>query len=133
MRSFFKIFLASFLAFIVFSGICLLILLVIIGKALAPEKVVINPNAILVVETSQPYGEQRIANPLNTLLKGKSSDIPGLYDVVRLIAYAAKDDNIKGIYLAGVICGGMNTHRLFIENSREHAVKILDDIAQKAS
>jgi len=99
MRSFLKIFLASFLAFIVFSGICLLILLVIIGKALAPEKVVINPNAILVVETSQPYGEQRIANPLNTLLKGKSSDIPGLYDVVRLIAYAAKDDNIKGIYL----------------------------------
>jgi protease-4 len=99
MRSFFKIFLASFLAFIVFSGICLLILLVIIGKALAPEKVVIDPNAILVVETSQPYGEQRIANPLNTLLKGKSSDIPGLYDVVRLIAYAAKDENIKGIYL----------------------------------
>jgi protease-4 len=99
MRSFFKIFLASFLAFIVFSGICLIILLVIIGKALAPEKVVIDPNAILVVETSQPYGEQRIANPLNTLLKGKSGDIPGLYDVVRLIDYAAKDDNIKGIYL----------------------------------
>jgi len=99
MRSFLKIFLASFLAFIVFSGLCLFIVLIIIGKALAPEKVVINPNAILVVETSQPYGEQRIANPLNTLLKGKSSDIPGLYDVVRLIAYAAKDDNIKGIYL----------------------------------
>lgn len=99
MRSFFKIFLASFLAFIVFSGICLIILLVIIGKALAPEKVVIDPNAILVVETSQPYGEQRIANPLSTLLRGKSSDIPGLYDVVRLIDYAAKDDNIKGIYL----------------------------------
>ena len=31
--------------------------------------------------------------------------------------------NAKGIYLAGVICGGMNTHRLFIENSREHAEK----------
>ncbi len=40
--------------------------------------------------------------------------------------------NLPGIYLAGVICGGMNTHRLFIENSREHAVKILSDIAQKA-
>jgi thioredoxin reductase (NADPH) len=36
-----------------------------------------------------------------------------------------------GIYLAGVICGGMNTHRLFIENSREHAVKILEDIKRK--
>lgn len=39
----------------------------------------------------------------------------------------------KNIYLAGVICGGMNTHRLFIENSREHAVKIVNDIAQKIS
>ena len=40
------------------------------------------------------------------------------------------ETNRKGIYLAGVICGGMNTHRLFIENSREHAVKILDSIAK---
>ncbi|MCH5597421.1 YpdA family putative bacillithiol disulfide reductase [Niabella ginsengisoli] len=39
------------------------------------------------------------------------------------------ETNIPGIYLAGVICGGMNTHRLFIENSREHAVKIMKDIA----
>ncbi|WP_298737622.1 signal peptide peptidase SppA [uncultured Chitinophaga sp.] len=99
MRSFFKIFLASFLALIVFAVLNVLVALLIIGKALAPEKVVVNPNAVLVVETSQPYGEQRIANPLNTLLKGRPNDIPGLYDVVRLIAYAAKDDNIKGIYL----------------------------------
>lgn len=41
------------------------------------------------------------------------------------------ESNIKGIYLAGVICGGMNTHRLFIENSREHAVKIVQDILRK--
>lgn len=41
------------------------------------------------------------------------------------------ETNVKGIYLAGVICGGMNTHRLFIENSREHAVKIIDDIVKK--
>lgn len=41
------------------------------------------------------------------------------------------ETNRKNIYLAGVICGGMNTHRLFIENSREHAVKILDDITKK--
>lgn len=43
------------------------------------------------------------------------------------------ETNRKNIYLAGVICGGLNTHRLFIENSREHAVKILEDIAQKLS
>jgi thioredoxin reductase (NADPH) len=41
------------------------------------------------------------------------------------------ETNRKHIYLAGVICGGMNTHRLFIENSREHAVKILEDIAKQ--
>lgn len=41
------------------------------------------------------------------------------------------ETNRPGIYLAGVICGGMNTHRLFIENSREHAVAIVEDIAGK--
>ncbi len=38
------------------------------------------------------------------------------------------ETNIKNIYLAGVICGGMNTHRLFIENSREHAEWIIQKI-----
>lgn len=38
------------------------------------------------------------------------------------------ESNIDGIYLAGVICGGMDTHSLFIENSREHADKILEHI-----
>lgn len=42
------------------------------------------------------------------------------------------ESNLPGIYLAGVICGGMNTHRLFIENSREHAVKIINAIANKS-
>ncbi len=41
------------------------------------------------------------------------------------------ETNVNGIYLAGVICGGMNTHRLFIENSRVHAVKIIADIYKK--
>ena len=43
------------------------------------------------------------------------------------------ETNVRGIYLAGVICGGMNTHRLFIENSREHAVKIIEHIKHKQS
>lgn len=41
------------------------------------------------------------------------------------------ESNVPGIYLAGVICGGMDTHSLFIENSREHAVKIVADIVAK--
>jgi thioredoxin reductase (NADPH) len=43
------------------------------------------------------------------------------------------ETNVNGIYLAGVICGGMNTHRLFIENSREHAVKIIQHISEASS
>jgi len=39
-----------------------------------------------------------------------------------------QETNIKNIFLAGVICGGMNTHRLFIENSRVHAEKIINKI-----
>lgn len=38
------------------------------------------------------------------------------------------ETNVPGLYLAGVVCGGMNTHRLFIENSREHADKIIAHI-----
>ena len=39
-----------------------------------------------------------------------------------------QETNVPGIYLAGVICGGMNTHRLFIENSRVHAERIVNNI-----
>ena len=39
--------------------------------------------------------------------------------------------NIKGIYLAGVICGGMETHKWFIENSRIHAKMIVKNILEK--
>ena len=41
------------------------------------------------------------------------------------------ETNEKGIYLAGVVCGGMDTHLWFIENSREHAVKIIKHIKTK--
>jgi len=41
------------------------------------------------------------------------------------------ETNVRGIYLAGVVCGGMDTHKWFIENSREHADLIIKDIAEK--
>lgn len=44
-----------------------------------------------------------------------------------------QETNVPGVYLAGVICGGMNTHRLFIENSRIHAEKIVKHIKVKNS
>lgn len=41
------------------------------------------------------------------------------------------ETNQPGIFLAGVVCGGMNTHVWFIENSREHAGKIIARIIEK--
>jgi thioredoxin reductase (NADPH) len=41
------------------------------------------------------------------------------------------ESNRKNIYLAGVVVGGMDTHVWFIENSREHAVKIIREILAK--
>ncbi len=41
------------------------------------------------------------------------------------------ESNVPGIYLAGVICGGMETHKWFIENSRIHAEIIIRDIMSK--
>lgn len=38
------------------------------------------------------------------------------------------ETNVSGLYLAGVVCGGMDTHIWFIENSREHASLILRHI-----
>jgi thioredoxin reductase (NADPH) len=41
------------------------------------------------------------------------------------------ETNQQGIYLAGVVCGGFDTHKLFIENSRMHADKIINAIVSK--
>ena len=42
------------------------------------------------------------------------------------------ETNVRNIFIAGVICGGMNTHRLFIENSREHAEKVIQTINKRS-
>ena len=43
------------------------------------------------------------------------------------------ETNLPGVYLAGVVCGGMDTHLWFIENSRIHADMIMADIMGKMS
>ena len=42
------------------------------------------------------------------------------------------ETNLPGVYLAGVVCGGMDTHLWFIENSRVHADIIINDIVAKS-
>ncbi|MEX2566469.1 MAG: YpdA family putative bacillithiol disulfide reductase [Cyclobacteriaceae bacterium] len=44
---------------------------------------------------------------------------------------ASQESNIPGLYLAGVVCGGLNTREFFIENTIVHAKSIIDDIAGK--
>jgi thioredoxin reductase (NADPH) len=41
------------------------------------------------------------------------------------------ETNLKGLYLAGVVVGGMDTHLWFIENSRIHAEIIVGNIVNK--
>lgn len=41
------------------------------------------------------------------------------------------ESNISGIYLAGVVCGGLRTNKWFIENSRVHAEVIVAAIKKK--
>jgi len=40
------------------------------------------------------------------------------------------ESNQKGIYLAGVVCGGLKTNKWFIENSRIHAPQIIKAILE---
>ena len=93
------------------------------------------------VDISTPEGMVTIPNDWVIAMTGYQ---PNLQFLRQLGIHISKDEvckpdyneanfetNVKGIYLAGVICGGMNTHRLFIENSREHAKKIIIDILNK--
>ena len=41
------------------------------------------------------------------------------------------ETNVEGLFLAGVICGGLQTNKWFIENSRIHAEVIIKNIQQK--
>ena len=41
-----------------------------------------------------------------------------------------QESNMEGVYLAGVVCGGMDTHVWFIENSRIHAEQIIKNIVK---
>jgi thioredoxin reductase (NADPH) len=40
------------------------------------------------------------------------------------------ETNVNGIYLAGVVCGGLRTNKWFIENSRVHALQIVKAISK---
>jgi len=97
-------------------------------KEISETEVVINT----------PNGQIKLENDFVVLLTGyrpnfdflKSMGISLSPDKRRIPTYNENtmETNVPGIYLAGVICGGMETHKWFIENSRIHAKIIMDHI-----
>jgi thioredoxin reductase (NADPH) len=95
------------------------------------------------VDILTPHGKVTLANDYVIAATGYKPD----FDFLRTSGIQLSDDdllqpsydpesmesNLTGVYLAGVVCGGMNTHVWFIENSREHAQKILRHIVADRS
>lgn len=90
------------------------------------------------VTINTPEGEITIANDFVIAMTGYQPDFTLLQkagiqlsdDRKKLPVYnpLTMETNMPHIYLAGVVCGGMDTHVWFIENSREHADKIIQSI-----
>lgn len=99
MRGFFKSFFAALLALLVFTVIVVIILVVIAGGLLSPSKPEVGAKAVLVLDLSQTFKEQAQDNPLSDLGSDDQYDVPGLYDVIRLLHYAKTDSAVKGIYI----------------------------------
>lgn len=54
-------------------------------------------------------------------------------DALRLPDYKKEtlESNLSGVFLAGVVCAGTQTSKLFIENTRDHAQIIIDTIVSR--
>ncbi|NNF19592.1 MAG: YpdA family putative bacillithiol disulfide reductase [Flavobacteriaceae bacterium] len=93
----------------------------------------------IVIET--PEGETVLENDFVLALTGYKPNFNFLQkigiklsdDEKKLPVYDQEtmETNVPGLYLAGVICGGMETHKWFIENSRIHADMIIASILEK--
>ncbi len=93
------------------------------------------------ISVETPEGESNIDNdyvlaltgytPNFTFLKQIGIELSNDHKLYPQYNQDTMETNIKNLYLAGVICGGMDTHIWFIENSRVHATMILNDIMKK--
>lgn len=98
MRNFFKIFFACLLALIIFTVVAFFFLLAAVGGMASKDKPAVAASSILVLDLSQHYAEQVRRDPFG-FLSNDDRDVPGLYDVVRMIHSAKTDNNIAGIYI----------------------------------
>jgi protease-4 len=98
MRSFFKTFFAALLALVIFTLVVFFFMVSYIGGLASKEKPRVESNSVLVLDLGQHFAEQLKENPFGVLSSGQE-DIPGLYDVIRLLQKAKSDKNISGIYI----------------------------------
>lgn len=85
-----------------------------------PEGMITIPNDFVLAMTGyQPNFE--LLRRFGVALSGDEKRLPA-HDPHTM------ETTVPGIYLAGVVCGGMDTHIWFIENSREHATQIIHHI-----
>lgn len=99
MASFLRMFLASLLALVIFSFIAFFVFIAFINGLAKSDRPKVEPNSVLVLNLSQDFQEQAIENPLARISSLGESNIPGLYDVIRLIRKAKNDKQIKGLYI----------------------------------
>ena len=98
MGSFFKIFFASFLALVIFCLISFFLVLTVISGLASKDKPRVAAKSVLLIDLGQHYKDQEQKN-IFSAFSGEETDVPSLYDVVRLIKHAKEDDNIKGIFI----------------------------------
>jgi protease-4 len=99
MKSFFKIFLASLLAFFVLCVIIVFVFIGFVSNIASREKERTGAKAVLVVDLGRNYPEIGVENPLARFSSKEDGDVPSLYDVIRLIKHAKTDSAVKGIYI----------------------------------
>ena len=93
------------------------------------------------VDIQTPEGKITIVNDFVFAMTGYHSDfrllekagikISGDENKIPVFNENTFETSKSGIYLAGVVCGGMDTGKLFIENSRYHAVNIFEHIEKQ--
>ncbi len=103
MKDFFKYFFASLLAIVV-SGILLGIIFfgamgALVSSATSQQVAVIKDNSVLEIDLSKSISEIPQANILSAITGGSNGSSVGLYEAIRSIEAAKKDEKIKGIYL----------------------------------
>lgn len=99
MRSFLKMFLASFVAIIVFFGLLLVLFFGIVGVMVASEETTIESNSVLFLDLSKNFLDKKQENPILQIIGKQDEEVPALFELTRLIERAKNDSSIKGIFI----------------------------------